>query len=158
MVLRLRSTEMNTSYLNFAAGQTEEHVRTFAEVLAAIGTVGAVALALFLQVYLANRRRPRLNLSFSKDLTEEDWVPAEFPDHFDLLIRVRVNGQSGRDTAHNCQAVLLRVARPHADEYRAAVANRPLQWTDASTDTLSIHAGGWRRLRGKAQMRKVRAR
>jgi hypothetical protein len=51
---------------------TQQTIQTVASLAGAVGTISAVGLALFLQVFRTHRRKPNLSLGFSPVVDDED--------------------------------------------------------------------------------------
>jgi hypothetical protein len=66
-----------------------------ASYLEAIGTISAVILALFLQVYLVWKRRPRLSLEYSAGVGSNDYRNVEKVDFCEHWLQFRVVAKSG---------------------------------------------------------------
>jgi hypothetical protein len=116
-----------------------------ASVGAAIATVAAVILALYLQIYLVRSRRPVLSLSVSLDPNDEDVVALISPESCGLWIRVRVSARSGRSTAKNVRVRLMQATRPSAGKNIPPVPAREFSWADSSESHVEIPAASWRR-------------
>jgi hypothetical protein len=117
-----------------------------AEIFAAVGTLAAVVLALFLQVIIVARRRPSLSLQFSPDESQGDIVTTDWADDFNLWIQLKVHATSGRNTARNVQVMVLRVVRPSVSGTDETVPSRVLKWSDSPTVAVDIPSGTWRRV------------
>src|SRR5262249_6786241 len=73
-------------------------VDTWATVAVAIGTIGAVAYALFRDLVVGPRRRPRLELRF--DRAGNDQIVVATPSGSEVArVRLRVGNRAGKDTA-----------------------------------------------------------
>ena len=84
-------------------------VDTWATVAVAIGTIGAVAYALFRDLIVTPRRRPKLNLRF--DPTGNDRVVVGTAAGSEAAhVRLRVGNRAGKDTADNVVVMLTEVA------------------------------------------------
>lgn len=118
-------------------------VDTWATVGVAIGTIGAVAYALFRDVVVTPRRRPRLELRF--DRTGNDQVVVGTAAGFDAAyVRLRVANEPGKDTADEVVVMLTEVDA--ADEDGTRPVHLPLAWSGTSPPlTVSaIHPGSAR--------------
>jgi hypothetical protein len=124
---------------------TMEAISGVANLFSAIGTVGAVVVALFLQHFNIRRARPRLSLGFSDELYDEDVVLVDL-DNPNLFIRLKVWADRGRDVARNVQVLLLRIDRPVNTAPTPAVPSRNLKWADTPNEKLDVPAGIWRRV------------
>jgi len=120
-------------------------VSVIAEIFGAIGTVGAVVVALFLQHFNVRRARPKLSVEFSAQLFDEDMALVDL-DHPNLFIRLKVWTERGRDVARNTQVLLLRIDRPVNNSPAPVVPSRNLKWADTPSEKLDIPAGIWRRV------------
>jgi hypothetical protein len=115
-----------------------------AEVFSAVGTVGAVVVALFLQYFNVRRARPRLSVEFSDRLHDEDMALVDL-EHPSLFVRLKVRAEAGKDVARNVQVLLLRVDRPTRTLPAPVVPSRNLKWADTPNEKLDIPPGIWRR-------------
>jgi hypothetical protein len=70
-------------------------LRTWATVFAAVGTVGALAYALFRDLWLADRRRPRLDLRFDGTGADQVIVPT-MGGAAAAYVRLRVANEKGK--------------------------------------------------------------
>ena len=116
---------------------------TWATVGVAIGTIGAVAYALFRDVVVTPRRRPRLELRF--DRTGNDQIVVGTAEGVDAAyVRLRVANGAGKDTADDVVVMLTEVDA--ADEDGARPVHLPLTWSGTSPPlTVSaIHPGSAR--------------
>ena len=120
-------------------------VSTVANVFAALGTVFAVILALFLQVILVQRRRPSLYLDYSSDEDDQDSIALDLEHDLNFWVQMKVRSRARKNTAHNVEVTLLRVVRP-AGANRAAVPSRVLKWSDALSLRVDIPSGIWKRV------------
>jgi hypothetical protein len=127
-------------------GPGEELVRTVLTAVSVLATVAAVLLALFLQWWRVEKRRPVLRLTFSDDLKKEDLAPLDFEDRLELWVRLKVRARPKKATARNVEVLLLRVHRPPNAEYLGLVPSRQLAWADTPNERPSIPAGTWRRV------------
>lgn len=85
-------------------------VDTWATVFVAIGTVGAVAYALFRDLVVVPRRRPKLELRFDRGASDQ--VLVEATDDVDAAtVRLRVANDAGKDTADDV-VVMVTEVRP----------------------------------------------
>jgi hypothetical protein len=115
-------------------------IETAATVVAALGTVGAVVLALWLQVYRERRRKPSLRLVYSAaDPASEAWAPVYREGHQALWLRFSVCNATGKDTARDVQVLVTRVVTPR--ERSELVPGGPLHWTDLRSPTIDLPAG-----------------
>lgn len=117
--------------------------------LSAIGTVAAVIVALFLQVFIVRWRRPKLvvRLVLDREAGDLEAWRRRSTGVVNCWLGVRVEATRGRDAARNVRAYLLKVVRPGSS---LAVGNYPaagLDWTNSGgADAIQIPSGGWRRL------------
>jgi hypothetical protein len=118
-------------------------VRTGATVAAAIGTVGAVLYALYRDLILANRRRPRLDLLF--DPTGPDAVVVGTLGGTDsAYVRLRVTNAKGKDTADDVQVLVTEVLTLDGSE--TTPMGLPLTWSGTFPPTTvgPVHPGAER--------------
>jgi hypothetical protein len=125
-------------------------VDTWATVAVAIGTVGAVVYALFRDLLVTPRRRPRLDLRF--DRTGNDQVIVGTPGGFDAAhVRLRVVNRKGKDTADDV-VVMVTELRRLADSEKTMAEERPiglpLTWSGSSPPltVASVHPGSERHI------------
>jgi len=123
-------------------------VQTWAAVLTAFGTIGAVLVALFLQDVRARMRRPRLRFEFSPDRINEDVVALDhqIDQTFDLNLKLRVLAQKHRDPALGVRVLLQRVDQPGSTANQEIPSSRELKWSDTDAEFVDIPAGAWRRV------------
>jgi hypothetical protein len=124
---------------------TQNTIQTIANVGAAIGTISAVIVALFLQIVRVHRRRPALSLVFSGDANEQDLAFVE-EDHFNLYVRLKVKNMAKKDTARNVEVLLLHVHRPPGASESGVVPSRGLTWADIPQERINIPPNVWRRV------------
>jgi hypothetical protein len=122
-----------------------ETVSVVANVFGAVGTVGAVIVALFLQYFNVRRARPKLSVEFSDQPHDEDIAPVDL-DRPNLFIRLKVRAERGREVARSVQVLLLRIDRPASALPAPVVPSRNLKWADTPNEKLDIPAGIWRRV------------
>ena len=123
-------------------------VDTWATVAVAIGTIGAVGYALFRDLIVTPRRRPKLDLRF--DATGNDQVVVGTAGGFEAAcVRLRVTNRGGRDTADDV-VVMVSESRLLAgsEETTAEVTpiELPLTWSgsDPPLTVASVHPGSER--------------
>jgi hypothetical protein len=119
----------------------ESALRTGATVAAAVGTVGAVLYALFRDLILANRRRPRLDLRF--DAHGTDQVVVGTVGGFDAAyVRLRVTNEKRKDTADDVQVFVREIASQEASSDSTPIG-LPLIWVGSlpPTTIASVHPG-----------------
>ena len=125
-------------------------VDTWATVFVAVGTVGAVAYALFRDLFVVPRRRPRLDLRF--DATGNDQVVIGTAGGFDAAsVRLRVANGAGKDTADDVVVMVTEVRRLEGSEQTVAEAKTivlPLTWSGSSPPltVASVHPGSERHI------------
>src|SRR5690348_3655707 len=105
---------------------------------AAIATVAAVILALYLQIYIVRSKRPILALAVSLDPVDEDIVALTSPTSHGLWVRVRVSAQPGRSTAKNVRVRLVQATRPADAKNKLPVPAREFSWADSSESSVEI--------------------
>jgi hypothetical protein len=125
-------------------------VDTWATVAVAIGTIGAVAYALFRDLFVTPRRRPKLDLRFDK--TGNDQVIVATAAGFDAAyVRLRVANRNGKDTADDV-VVMLTELRHVADSEITTSETQPiglpLTWSGSSPSrtVASVHPGSERHI------------
>jgi hypothetical protein len=125
-------------------------VDTWATVFVAIGTVGAVAYALFRDLVVVPRRRPRLDLRF--DATGNDQVAVGTAGGFDAAyVRLRVTNGAGKDTADDVVVMVTEVRRLEGSEktmVEARPIGLPLIWSGSSPPltVASVHPASERHI------------
>src|SRR5258707_1014170 len=120
-------------------------INTISNVFSAIGTVGAVLVALFLQVFLVWWRAPRLTLSFDPSPADDDIALVDWDD-FVMALRVKVHNANGKATASGTQVLLERIVMPPQEKINT-IQSRNLAWSDdVPGDTVPIPGGTWRRV------------
>jgi hypothetical protein len=124
-------------------------VDTWATVFVAVGTVGAVAYALFRDLFVVPRRRPRLDLLF--DHTGNDQVVVGTAGGFEsAYVRLRVTNGKGKDTADDVVVMVTEVQRLEDDSEDATVKpiGVPLRWSGSSAPQTmgSVHPGSGRHI------------
>jgi hypothetical protein len=124
-------------------------VDTWATVAVAIGTIGAVAYALFRDVVVTPRRRPKLDLLF--DPAGNDQVIVGTERGFDAAcVRLRVANRPGKDTADDVVVMVTDFRRlpdsETTDETRPI--GLPLTWSGSSPPltVASVHPGSHRHI------------
>jgi hypothetical protein len=116
-----------------------------ANYIEALGTLAAVVLALFLQVFLVRRKRPGFWVEYSADPTEEDIRNLDrdsFSEHWE---RFRVHTYRRKHAAKNTEIFVTKVRRPPSPTPREAVPAGNLEWSDAGVSSCNIPSGTWRR-------------
>lgn len=122
-----------------------------ANYLEAFGTISAVIVALFTQVYVSWRRRPHLTIKSPIGDTSlessEDFVMIRSLDGsiVEYWIRLRVCAKAGKRTAKNVQCRVVQVRRLDG-HHPIVVPSGPLKWSSIGPAPQSIIAGSWLRL------------
>ncbi len=122
-------------------------VDTWATVAVAIGTIGAVAYALFRDLVVTPRRRPKLELRF--DNAGNDQIIVGSAGGFDVAyVRLRVANRPGKDTADDVVVMVTEVrplGKPEAD---ATPIHLPLIWsgTTPPRTVSALHPGSARHI------------
>lgn len=120
-----------------------------ANYLEAIGTIGAVVVALFTQVYLVWRKRPQLTIKSPagdpSPESAEDFVvirSAEGADEkiVEFFVRLRVCAKVGKRTTRNVQARVTQVRRLDGPHDRV-IPSGPLIWSSIGSTPQSILSG-----------------
>jgi hypothetical protein len=125
-------------------------VDTWATVAVAIGTVGAVAYALFRDLFVTPRRRPKLDLRF--DRGSNDQVVVGTPGDFDAAyVRLRVANREGKDTADDVVVMMTELRRLEDSETETAETRPvglPLTWSGSNPPltVASVHPGSERHI------------
>jgi len=132
----------------FASGATQAlDASTVASFLGAFGTIGAVIVALFVQVYLVWRRRPALTMDISSDANDEHVVvikdSQEAPTVVEVWVRLRVLAKRNRRTARGSRVQLVKVKRPEQDAVQLIVPSGPMIWSSVGPQPQSIISGMW---------------
>jgi hypothetical protein len=122
--------------------------------LTAVGTIGAVLVALFLDelpVLRQRRREPRLTLTHSVDdsAIEVTYTPTSLVSvgvsGRAAYLRLAVSNEPGHDAARDVEVLLQRVERIHGEHghviERVHVASPPFGWSNVETTSLTIPAG-----------------
>jgi hypothetical protein len=125
-------------------------VDTWATVAVAIGTIGAVGYALFRDLFVMPRRRPKLDLRF--DRAGNDQVIVETASGCDAAyVRLRVANRQGKDTADDV-VVMVTESRRLADSDQSIAEARPIElpltWSGSSPPLAvgSVHPGSERHI------------
>lgn len=125
-------------------------VDTWATVFVAVGTVGAVAYALFRDLVVMPRRRPKLDLRFNH--AGNDQVVVRTSGGFDAAyVRLRVANARGKDTADDVVVMVAEVRRFEDSEDAIAETRpiaHPLTWSGSSPPRAmgSVHPGSERHI------------
>lgn len=123
-------------------------VDTWATVAVAIGTIGTVVYALFRDVLMTPRRRPKLELRF--DGCGSDQVIVETAEGDAASIRLRVVNRPGKDTADDVVVLVTEVRRLEEDTTTAEATPivLPLTWSGSSPplSVASVHPGSQRHI------------
>lgn len=118
-----------------------EALRTGATVVAAIGTLSAVTYALYRDLILANKRRPRLDLRFSAAGADQVIVPTVGAGAA-TYVRLRVTNEKGKDTADDVQVRVTAIER-EGESAQLTPIGLPLTWSGSlplATDA-PVHPG-----------------
>jgi hypothetical protein len=118
-------------------------VDTWATVAVAIGTLAAVAYALFRDLVVTPRRRAKLELHF--DRTGHDETMLQMPDGSDALcVRMRVVNRPGKDTADDVVVIATAFRQLATDESRPI--GLPLTWSGSNPPitVAAVHPGSQR--------------
>lgn len=125
-------------------------VDTWATVAVAIGTVGTVVYALFRDVFVTPRRRPKLELRF--DPSGNDQVIVGTGGGLNAAqVRLRVANREGKDTADDVVVMVSEVRRlpnPETAMPEATPIGLPLTWSGSSPPltVASVHPGSERHI------------
>jgi hypothetical protein len=125
-------------------------VDTWATVAVAIGTIGAVAYALFRDLFVTPRRRPKLDLRF--DRIGNDQVIVGTAGGVEAAhVRLRVANRAGKDTADDVVVMVTEVRRlgdPETSTAEATPIGLPLTWSGSSPPlaVASVHPGSERHI------------
>lgn len=116
-------------------------LRTWATVFAAVGTVGALAYALFRDLWLADRRRPRLDLWFDGTGADQVIVPT-MGGAAAAYVRLRVTNEKGKDTADDVQVLVTEIERQDASSQTTPIG-LPLAWSGSlpTATNAPVHPG-----------------
>ncbi len=113
----------------------------WATAVAAVGTLAAVAIALYRDSWRAARRRPHLDLSFAEPRRASS--PAGFSGGIQGYlspVRLRVTNAPGRDTARDVEVLLSAWwdGKQPSGRWYQTLDNRPLPWADEYETGLDI--------------------
>lgn len=127
---------------------------TWIMIASAVGTLSAVLVALYVQVFREWRRRPKLGLApFSA--ADSDGVILRLKDEISAWIRLQVHNEPGRRTAEDVEVIVVSIARddngerPPPDEPPVdlgLLAGRTLKWADDASSRSTIPPGMYRRI------------
>jgi hypothetical protein len=124
-------------------------VDTWATVAVAIGTLAAVGYALFRDLIVTPRRRPKLELQFDRTGNDQVVVGREGGSEA-AQVRLRVGNQKGRDTADDVVVMVSELRRLDAGptEGETRPIGLPLTWSGSSPPMTvgSVHPGSERRV------------
>jgi hypothetical protein len=142
---------MRPSMEMIGQGNVMDWLRTGAALLGAVGTVGAVVLALWLQWFRVERRRPSLTLDFNPTLdrvnvpqrAEDPQEPRDYRSHW---LRPRVTNKPGGDSAEDVEVVLVGVEPLDSETGRSSQRERNLEglslkWSEVKSEKASIPPG-----------------
>jgi hypothetical protein len=122
-------------------------VDTWATIAVAVGTLGAVLYALFRDLFVTPRRRPKLNLRFDRSGNDQIVVGTAAGDEA-AYVRLRVANQRGRDTADEVVVVVTELRRLDSESTSTEVRpiGLPLTWsgTTPPLTVAAVHPGSGR--------------
>jgi hypothetical protein len=122
-------------------------VDTWATIAVAVGTLGAVLYALFRDLFVTPRRRPKLNLRFDRSGNDQIIVGTAGGDEA-AYVRLRVANQRGRDTADEVVVVVTELRRLDSESASTEVRpiGLPLTWsgTTPPLTVAAVHPGSGR--------------
>jgi hypothetical protein len=120
-------------------------VDTWATVAVAIGTIGAVIYALFRDLVVTPRRRPKLELRFDRGGNDQVVVGTEEGSEA-AHVRLRVANRGGRDTADD--VVVMVTERRRVEDSETRPIGLPLAWSGSrpSLTVASVHPGSERHI------------
>lgn len=123
-------------------------VDTWATVFVAIGTVGAVAYALFRDLFVVPRRRPKLDLRFDR-AGNDQVIFGTGEGSAAAYVRLRVANGAGKDTADDVVVMVTevrRVADPEKAVPEVQPIGLPLTWSGSNPPltVASVHPGSER--------------
>jgi hypothetical protein len=115
--------------------------------LQGVGTVAAVIVALFLELFLVWWRRPRFNLEVSPDPRDRDLTMATRPQdaHHVCWLRGRVYVVDGKKPALNTEVIVQDWRSPGDQDVPFAHGNT-LRWANSDSEVVRIAPGTWRRV------------
>jgi len=122
-------------------------VDTWATVAVAIGTIGAVAYALFRDLVVTPRRRPKLELRFDGTTLNDQVITMTATGREAACVRLRVVNRPGRDTADDVVVMVTGLERlDGADGSVARPVSLPLIWSGSNPPftVASVHPGSER--------------
>jgi len=122
-------------------------VDTWATVAVAIGTIGAVAYALFRDLIVTPRRRPKLELRFDGTTLNDQVITMTAAGREAACVRVRVVNRPGRDSADDVVVMVTGLERlDGADGSVARPVSLPLIWSGSNPPftVASVHPGSER--------------
>jgi len=122
-------------------------VDTWATVAVAIGTIGTVVYALFRDVFIYPRRRPKLELRF--DGSARDRLLVETGGGHAAHVRLRVANGAGKDTADDVVVLVTEVLQIEDTTIAEATPiGLPLTWSGSSPPltVASVHPGSERHI------------
>jgi hypothetical protein len=127
-----RQSELRRGRLSgFTALILGSAIDTWATVGVAIGTLATVVYALFRDVIVLPRRRPKLELRF--DFSGNDRVIVRTSDEFDAAyVRLRVANAKGKDTADDVVVVVTEFRRLDDPQETTTPVGVPLTWSGTS--------------------------
>ena len=115
--------------------------------LQGIGTIAAVIIALFLELFLVWWRRPRFNFTVSSDPKDRDLTMASRPqrDHYVCWLRGRVYVAEGKKPAINTE-VIVQDWRSPGDQDVPFAHGSSLHWANSNAELVRIAPATWRRV------------
>jgi len=123
---------------------------TWATVAVAIGTIGAVAYALFRDLVVTPRRRPKLELRFDGSAANDQVIVKSASGVATACVRLRVANGAGKDTADDVVVMVTGLARldDESDETVVRPVSLPLVWSGSSPQftVASVHPGSERHI------------
>jgi hypothetical protein len=115
--------------------------------LQGVGTVAAVIVALFLEVFLVWWRRPRFDFTVSSDPRDRDITQASRPqdDYHVCWLRGKVHVAEGKRPATNTEVIVQDWRSPGDQDVPFAHGNS-LRWANSDAEVVRIASGTWRRV------------
>jgi hypothetical protein len=141
--------QVNTETIG--GGDVTDWLGTVAALIGAVGTLGAVFLALWLQWLRVQRRRPSLTLHFDKtrdrvsvpQRAKDRQEPLDYRSHW---VRPRVTNKTGGDSAEDVEIVLVRVEALDNETGRSSqresnLEGLSLKWSEVKSAKASVPPG-----------------
>jgi hypothetical protein len=142
---------MQPSMEMIGEGNVMDWLRTGAALLGAVGTVLAVILALWLQWFRIERRRPSLTLDFDPTLDRVNVpqradAPQEPRDYRSHWVRPRVTNERDGDSAVDVEVVLVRVEARDSETGRSSqrehnLEGLSLKWSEVKAEKATLPPG-----------------